>query len=31
MLAEVSVVEQRYLAVRKVLDSGARISDVAVR
>ena len=31
MLAEVSVVEQRYLAVREVLDSGATISDVAVR
>ena len=26
MLAEVSVVEQRYLAVREVLDSGVRIT-----
>ena len=31
MLAEVTVVEQRYLAVREVLDSGAKITDVAVR
>lgn len=31
MLAELSVVEQRYLAVREVLDSGAAITDVAVR
>lgn len=31
MLAELSVVEQRYLAVREVLDSGAKIADVAVR
>lgn len=31
MLAEVSVVEQRYLAVREVLDLGAKIGEVAVR
>lgn len=31
MLAEVSVVEQRYLAVREVLDSGAAVTDVALR
>lgn len=31
MLAVVSVVEQRYLAVREVLDSGATVSDVARR
>ncbi len=31
MLGELSVVEQRYLAVREVLDSGAMITDVAVR
>ena len=31
MLAELSVVEQRYLAVREVLDSGAKITDVATR
>ncbi len=31
MLTELTVVEQRYLAVREVLDSGARITDVATR
>jgi transposase-like protein len=31
MLVELSMVEQRYLAVREVLDSGAKISDVATR
>ena len=31
MVAEVSVVEQRYLAVREVLDSGATVTDVALR
>jgi hypothetical protein len=31
MLAELSVVEQRYLAVREVLDSRAKITDVATR
>ena len=31
MLAVVSVVEQRYLAVREVLDSGATVTDVALR
>ena len=31
MLSELSMVEQRYLAVREVLDHGAKISDVAVR
>jgi transposase InsO family protein len=31
MLAELSVVEQRYLAVREALDTGATITDVAVR
>jgi hypothetical protein len=31
MPSELSVVEQRYLAVREVLDSGAKIYDVAVR
>jgi len=31
MLVELSVVEQGYLAVREVLDSGARIKDVAIR
>lgn len=31
MLAELTMVEQRYLAVREVLDSGAKIIDVAVR
>jgi transposase InsO family protein len=31
MLAEVSVFEQRLLAVREVLDSAAKITDVAVR
>ncbi len=31
MLAEVSVIEQRLLAVREVLDTGAKISDVAIR
>ncbi|MCI0635005.1 MAG: helix-turn-helix domain-containing protein [Actinobacteria bacterium] len=30
MLQEMSVVEQRYLAVRKVLD-GAKVTDVATR
>jgi len=30
MLTELSVVEQRYLAVREALD-GARITDVAIR
>jgi hypothetical protein len=30
MLTELSVVEQRYLAVREVLD-GARVTDVATR
>ena len=28
MLGELSVVEQRYLAVREVLDSGATVTDV---
>jgi len=31
MLAELPVVEQRYLAVREVLDTGASITDVATR
>src|SRR3970040_2799764 len=31
MLGVLSVVEQRYLAVREVLDSGATVTDVAVR
>src|SRR3970282_1492993 len=31
MLGVMSVVEQRYLAVREVLDSGATVTDVAVR
>jgi transposase InsO family protein len=31
MLAEVSVIEQRLLAVRDVLDNGAKITDVAMR
>jgi transposase InsO family protein len=31
MLAELSVVEQRYLAVREALDTGATITDVARR
>jgi transposase InsO family protein len=31
MLSELTVVEQRYLAVREVLDTGARIGDVATR
>ena len=31
MLAELSVVEQRYLAVREVLEAGAKITDVAIR
>jgi transposase InsO family protein len=31
MLLELSVVEQRYLAVREVLDSGASVTDVARR
>ena len=30
-LAELSVLEQRYLAVREVLDTGATVSDVATR
>lgn len=29
MLQELSMVEQRYLAVREVLDAGAAINDVA--
>jgi hypothetical protein len=28
MLAEVSVIEQRLLAVREVLDSGVKITDI---
>ncbi len=31
MLVELSVVEQRYLAVREALDTGATITDVAHR
>jgi hypothetical protein len=31
MLAELSVVEQRYLAVREALDTGAKVTDVAIR
>jgi hypothetical protein len=31
MLTELPVVERRYLAVREVLDSGAKIADVATR
>lgn len=31
MLVELSVVEQRYMAVREVLDTGAPIKDVATR
>jgi transposase-like protein len=31
MLGELTVVEQRYLAVREVLDSGASVSSVATR
>jgi transposase-like protein len=31
MFAELSVVEQRYLAVREALDTGAKITDVATR
>jgi transposase-like protein len=31
MLGEPTVVEQRYLAVREVLDSGASVSSVATR
>jgi transposase-like protein len=31
MLQELSMVEQRYLAVREVLGSGAAINDVATR
>jgi transposase-like protein len=31
MLMELSVVEQRYLAVREALDSGATITDIARR
>lgn len=29
MLRELSMVEQRYLAVREVLDTGASVGDVA--
>lgn len=31
MLVELSMVEQRYLAVREVLDTGASVTDVATR
>jgi transposase InsO family protein len=31
MLVELTMVEQRYLAIREVLDSGAKITDVATR
>src|SRR5437867_708326 len=31
MLQELSMVEQRYLAVREVLDTGANVGDVATR
>lgn len=31
MLRELSMVEQRYQAVREVLDSGAGVSEVALR
>ena len=31
MLTELSMVEQRYLAVREVLDTGASVTDVAAR
>ena len=31
MLQELSMVEQRYLAVREVLDTGADVNDVATR
>ena len=31
MLVELSMVEQRYLAVREVLDTGASITEVATR
>jgi len=31
MLVELSVVEQRYLAVREALDTGATIVDIARR
>ncbi len=31
MLVELSMVEQRYLAVREVLDSAATVTDVAAR
>jgi len=31
MLAELSMLEQRYLAVREVLDTGATVTDVAAR
>jgi transposase-like protein len=31
MLVELSMVEQRYLAVREVLDTGANVTDVATR
>ncbi len=30
-LAELSMLEQRYLAVREVLDTGATVTDVAAR
>ena len=30
-LVELSMLEQRYLAVREVLDTGANITDVALR
>ena len=31
MLVELTMVEQRYLAVREVLDTGASVTDVATR
>jgi transposase-like protein len=31
LLVELTMVEQRYLAVREVLDSGAKIGEVATR
>jgi transposase-like protein len=31
VLVELSMVEQRYLAVREVLDTGASVTDVATR
>jgi transposase-like protein len=31
MLVELSMVEQRYQAVREVLDTGANVTDVATR